>query len=159
MLPGYDLEADAVAGFLAQDVEQRGVRRVMIDSLAEVERGVADPLRKAEFLSALVTYLRHRNVTTYITLDISSIVSPTLEFADTPLSVLAENLLLLRYAEYRNRLHRLMVALKMRFSAYDPTVYEYAITAGRGIELVGEAPSAIGLLTGIAQPFFGERER
>lgn len=156
VLPGYDLEADRIAAFIARDIEQRGVRRLMIDSLSEIERSVADPQRKADFLSALVMYLRNQNVTTYVTLDINSIVSPTLEFVDTPLSVLAENLIVLRYAEYRNRLLRLIAVLKMRFSSYDPTVYEYTITAGRGIEPKGPAPSAVGLLTGIAQPVAGE---
>jgi len=66
----------------------------------------------------------------------------TLEFAHTPLSVLAENFIVLRFAEYMNRLYRLMAILKMRFSDYDPTLYEYSITADRGIALVGPAPSA-----------------
>lgn len=152
ILPGYDLEADRIAAFIAEDVERRGIRCLMIDSLGDVERGVADPQRRENFLSALVTYLRNQNITTYVTLDLNSIVSPTLEFANTPLSVLAENLILLRYAEYRNRLHRLIAVVKMRFSNYDSALNEYTISAGRGIELIGPAPSAVGLLTGIAQP-------
>lgn len=156
VLPGYDLDADRIAALVAQDIEERGVRRLMIDSLAEVERGVLAPDRRTDFLSALVTYLRNQSVTTYVTLDITSVVGPSLEFADTPLSVLAENFIVLRFAEYRNRLHRLMTVLKMRFSDYDPTLYEYSITAGRGIELLGPAPSAVGLLTGIAQPVLGQ---
>lgn len=156
VLPGYDLDADRIAALIARDIEERGVRRLMIDSLAELERGVLARDRRTDFLSALVTYLRNQNVTTYVTLDISSVVSPTLEFADTPLSVLAENLVVLRLAEYRNRLHRLMAILKMRFSDYDPTLYEYLVMAGRGITLVGPAPSAVGLLTGMAHPVAGQ---
>lgn len=156
VLPGYDLDADRIAALIARDIEERGVRRLMIDSLAEVERGVLAPDRRTDFLSALVTYLRDLGVTTYVTLDITSVVGPSLEFANTPLSVLAENFIVLRLAEYMNRLHRLMAVLKMRFSHYGPTLYEYSITAGRGITLVGPAPSAIGLLTGIAQPVVGQ---
>ncbi|GAC1472009.1 MAG: ATPase domain-containing protein [Chloroflexota bacterium] len=156
ILPGYDLEADRIAAFIAQDVERRGVRRLMIDSLAEVERGVADPQRRADFLSALVTYLRNQNVTTYITLDINTILSPTLEFTNTPLSILAENLIVLRYAEYGNRLHQLLSVLKMRFSDYDPSLHEYRIRTGHGIELLGPAPAAVGLLPGIVQPVAGD---
>ena len=100
-----------------------------------------------------MTYLRGREVTTYVTLDINTIVGPALEFVGTPLSVVAENLLLLRYAEYFGELHRLFSVLKMRFSDYDRTIREYTITAGRGIELLGPAPRAAGLLTGIAHPY------
>jgi circadian clock protein KaiC len=153
VLPGYDLEADRVADLVGNDVEERGVRRLVIDSAAELERGLAAEVRKADFLAALVSYLRSREVTTYITLDINTVVGPALEFIGTPLSVLAENLLLLRYAEYRGQLHRLFLALKMRFSDYDRTLREYTITAGRGIELLGPAPPAAGLLTGLARPF------
>ena len=151
-LPGYDLEADRVAELLREDLEQRGIRRLVIDSTAELERGMAAEASKAEFLAALVSYLRSREVTTYITLDINTIVGPALEFIGTPLSVLAENLLLLRYAEYRGQLHRVFSVLKMRFSEYDRVLREYTITAGRGIELLGPAPPAAGLLTGIARP-------
>ena len=156
VLPGYDLDADRIAALITQDIDERGVRRLMIDSLAEVERGVLAPDRRTDYLSALVTYLRNQRVSTYVTLDISSVVGPTLEFEHTPLSVLAENFMVLRFAEYMNRLHRLMAVLKMRFSDYDSTLYEYSITAGRGLELVGPAPSGVGLLTGNAQPVLGQ---
>lgn len=158
-LPGYDLDADRIATLIARNIEERGVRRLMIDSLSEVERGVLASDRRADFLSALVTYLRNERVTTYVTFDITAVVSPTLEFANMPLSVLAENFIVLRVAEYMNRLHRVMAIIKMRFSGYDPTLYEYSLLAGRGIQMVGPAPPAIGLLTGIAHPVVGQLGR
>jgi circadian clock protein KaiC len=158
-LPGYDLDADRIASLIARDIEERGVRRLMIDSLTEVERGVLASDRRADFLSALVTHLRNERVTTYITLDITAVVSPTLAFADMPLSVLAENLVVLRFAEYMNQLHRVMAIIKMRFSDYDPTLYEYSLKAGQGIGVVGPAPPAVGLLTGIAQPVIDQSSR
>ena len=158
VLPAYDLEADRVAELLRADVERRGVRRLVVDSAAELERGVAAEARRPEFLAALVGYLRGRNVTSYLTLDVPTIVGPELEFAGTPLSVVAENLLLLRYAEYRGALHRLFSVLKMRFSDYDRTIREYTITPGAGLQLLGAAPPAAGLLTGIAHPL-AERPR
>ena len=152
VLPGFDLEADRVAALLREDIERRGVRRLVIDSAGELERGIATAQRRTDFLAALVSYLRGREVTTYVTLDINTIVGPALEFAGTPLSVLAENLLVLRLAEYRGRLHHVCSVLKMRFSDYDRTIREYTITAGRGVQLLGPAPPAAGLLTGLAQP-------
>lgn len=152
VLPPYELDADHVADLLLKDIEQRGVRRVVIDSISDVERGLTNPGRDADFLAALVTYLRGRDITTYVTLDINTIVGPTLEFAGTRLSVVAENLIVLRYAEYRNQLHRLISVLKMRYSDYDRVLREYTITEGKGITILGPAPAASGLLTGIAYP-------
>ena len=151
ILPAYDLEADHVADLLVRDIERRGVRRLVIDSAGELEHSMTSDARKVQFLAALVGYLRGRSVTTYITLDINTIVGPALELAGTPLSVLAENLLILRYAEYHGQLHRLFSVIKMRFSDYDRALHEFTMRPGHGLQLLGRPPAAIGLLTGIAQ--------
>jgi circadian clock protein KaiC len=152
VLPGYDLEGDYIAHLLSEDVERRGVRRLVVDSAAELERSFGTEERQPGFLSALVGYLRSRRVTSYLTLDIPTIAGPSLELARTPLSVLAENLLLLRIVEYRGALHRVVSALKMRFSDHDRTINEYTITTETGLRLSGPAPRGAGLLTGVAHP-------
>lgn len=153
VLPGYDLEADHIAQLLRSDIERRGVQRLVIDSALEIDRAVPEPDRKPNFLGALVSYLRERQVTTLITSDLDTIVGPTLELSGVPFSVVAENLIIMRYAEYQGGLHRLLSVLKMRFSAYDATFQEYEIVAGQGIHLLGPAPAASGLLTGLPQIF------
>jgi circadian clock protein KaiC len=90
-------------------------------------------------------------VTTYTTLDLRHLAGPSLELADLPLSLVAENLLLLRTVEYRTALHRLFSVLKMRFSGHEQAIYEYTVEAGRGIRLLGPAPLSEGLLTGTAR--------
>lgn len=151
--PGFNIEADAVMDAARDDIEGRGVRRLVVDSAKEIERGVGSAERIPDFMSALVNYLRGRDVTSYLTMDINTIVGPELELAGTPLSVLAENLLLLRQVEYRGRLHRVFSVLKMRFSGHDRTIYEIAIKEGTGIEVVGPAPLGEGLLTGSVRLF------
>ena len=58
---------------------------------------------------------------------------PSLELTDVPLSLIADNLLLLRTVEYRAELHRVFSVLKMRFSAHEPAIYEYSVDDGQGI--------------------------
>jgi circadian clock protein KaiC len=152
VLPGYDLEADYIATLLREDVEGRGVRRLVVDSTKELERAVDSAERVPDFIAALVSYLRGQDVTTYLTLDIPRIVGTDLDFAGTPLSVMAENLILLRQVEYRGALHRVCSVLKMRFSNHDRALYEYTTVAGEGIRILGPAPLGEGLLTGIARP-------
>jgi circadian clock protein KaiC len=153
VLPAYDLEADRAAWLLREAVERRSVRRLVVDSAIELQRGLLAPERAPEFFAALAAYLRGRDVTTYLTIDIPIFVGPELSFADTPLWVVAENLLLLRQVEYRGQLRRLVSVLKMRFSDYDRTVREFTVTEGQGIRVVGPAPPAEGLLTGLARPW------
>ena len=149
MLRGHDLEADEIAALVAEDIERRGVRRLVIDSAAELQRAVGSSVRIPDFLAALVSYLRGRAVTACLTLDLPTIVGPELEFAATPLSLLAENLLLLRQVEYRGRLHRVLSVFKMRFSEHEPAIYDLTVTPGLGIQIVGPAPLGEGLLTGV----------
>jgi circadian clock protein KaiC len=151
-VPPHDLDADQVAWLIREGVETRGVRRLVIDSATELEHGLTAPDRAPMFMASLVAYLRSRNVTTYMTVDVPTIVGPELSFAGTPLVVLAENLLLLRYTEYQGELHRLFSVLKMRFSNFDRALRLYTIDDGRGIQIAGLAPRAEGLLTGLARP-------
>jgi circadian clock protein KaiC len=104
------------------------------------------------FLASLAAYLRSEGVTTYMTVDVPTIVGPELSFSGQPLLVFAESLLLLRYAELAGELHRVFAVLKMRFSDFDRTLRVYTIEDGVGIRIAGLAPRAEGLLTGLARP-------
>jgi circadian clock protein KaiC len=151
-VPPHDLDADLVAWLIRERVEERRVRRLVIDSATELEGGLTSPERAAMFMASLAAYLRSRSVTSYMTVDVPTIVGPELSFSGNPLLVFAENLLLLRYAEYQGELHRVFAVLKMRFSAFDRALRIYRITDGVGIEIAGPAPRAEGLLTGLARP-------
>jgi len=65
----FDLDQE-VANLLLDEVERRGVRRLVIDSVAEPERGLGFEGRTGGFLAALVSYLRSRDVTMCLTLDV-----------------------------------------------------------------------------------------
>jgi circadian clock protein KaiC len=149
VLRAHDLEADQIAWLVSEAVERRRVRRLVIDSVAELQRGLASEARIPEFLAALASYLRAHEVTTYLTLDVATIVGPSLELAGPQLSAMADNLLSLRQAEYHGRLHRLLSVLKMRFSGYESAIYELTVTPGRGVEIVGPAPLGEGILSGV----------
>ena len=151
-IPPHDLDADLVAWLIRECIERRGVRRLVIDSATELEGGLTSPERAPMFMASLAAYLRSQNVTTYMTVDVPTIVGPELSFAGSPLIVFAENLLLLRYAEYQGELHRVFAVLKMRFSRFNRTIRVYNIRDGQGIRVAGPAPRAEGLLTGLARP-------
>ena len=156
VIPPHDLDADRAAWLIRERIEARGVQRVVIDSGTELQGGLAAPDRAAMFMAALAAFLRSRNVTTFLTVDVPTIVGPELSFAGTPLVVLAENLLLLRSVEYQGELRRVFSVLKMRFSSFDRAVHEYSIEDGEGIRITGHAPRAEGLLTGLARPLPSE---
>jgi circadian clock protein KaiC len=147
-----------VAGLLREDIERRGVRRVVIDSAAQLERAIVDEDRRPGFFAALVTYLRGRAVTTYLTYEIAR-YGAELDFAETSLAVLAENLLLLRAAESDGRLRRLFSIMHMRFSDHDHHVHEYTIEAGQGMLMHGRAPAGSPVMEALAADDRRARER
>jgi circadian clock protein KaiC len=136
-MPAHDLEADYVAEMLRDEVEQHGVRRLVLDSAAQVERAIVDAERRSDFFAALVTYLRGRAVTTYMTYEVAR-YGVELDLAETSLAVLAENLLLLRAVEADGRLRRYFSIMHMRFSDHDHRLHEYTIEAGQGMVMRGE---------------------
>jgi circadian clock protein KaiC len=154
-IPSYELDPDHVARLVREDVEPRGVRWVMIDSAAELDRSFLERVRAPDYFAALAHYLRSRGTTSYLTLDIPKIIGQELDLTDGALAMLAENVALVRYVEYRGRLQRLLSVLKMRSSGHDHTIHTFEIVDGSGIRMRGAAPPVQGLLTGIAT----ERER
>lgn len=112
-------------------------------------RGTADPGRAAVFLVALVASLRVRHVTAVNPLEMPTLVTSELRVAAPPLSVLAENVLLLRHAEDQGAMRPM---LSVRFSAFIRRIREVAIEPEVGIRIARPASPAAGSLTGLAQP-------
>jgi circadian clock protein KaiC len=159
MVPPHDLDADLVAWLIRQHIEVHHIERLVIDSAAELQGGLTSPERAAMFMASLAAYLRSKSVTTYITVDVPTIVGPELSFAGNPLLAFAENLLLLRYAELEGQLVRVFAVLKMRFSDFDRALRIYTIEQDLGIRIAGPAPRAEGLLTGLARPLIAETRK
>jgi circadian clock protein KaiC len=158
IVPPHDLDADLVAWLIRERIEARHIERLVIDSATELQGGLTSPERAAMFMASLAAYLRSQSVTTYITVDVPTIVGPELSLAGNPLLAFAENLLLLRYAELEGELYRVFAVLKMRFSDFDRALRVYTIRDGKGIDIAGPAPRAVGLLTGLARPLTSEAQ-
>ncbi|ATB47323.1 ATPase domain-containing protein [Corallococcus macrosporus] len=150
-IPPLELEADLVVDRILQEVARRNVKRLVIDGLTTLEQSIVDPERRQLFLAALAERLRRAGVTTLYTREVSKVAGTELDFSDAPVSILGENLLLLRYVELRGRIHRLLSVLKMRDSKYDNDLREFQI-ADSGMKVLATMRSAEGLLTGQARP-------
>ena len=93
--------------------------------------------RVENYLATLIEALRMRGITALFTKEIHQVVAPELDFADNPISVMAENVLLLRKVEYEGGLHHVLSVIKMRFSAHDAsTVREFTIDVPDGIRVL-----------------------
>ncbi len=153
-IPPIKLNPDVLGERLLGELDRSGARRLIIDSLAELERVLlrsGDSGRLEDYLAALLLALRSRQVTALMLKETDKAVAPTLDFSADVLSVLAENVLLLQQVPYQGQLHRILSILKLRFSDHDPSLREFEIKAPQGIRMLGRAESALGVLEGITQ--------
>lgn len=155
-----ELNPDIVADQLLTTLDTMETRRLVVDSAIELERAITTSTsqsRTDNYLAALIEALRMRGVTALFTREIRQVVAPELDFADNPISVMAENVLLLRKVEFAGRLHRVLSVIKMRFSAHDfSSLREFTITPPEGIRVLAPSESDLTALSAIAEQA-GER--
>jgi len=157
-LPPIQLNPDIVADRVLRELDRTGARRLIVDSVFELERAIhlsSHPNRLYDYLSALVEELHARGVTTLFTRETEKALAATLDFSGEPLSVLAENVILLQQVVYRQSLYRVLSVLKMRQSPHDNSLREFRITAPEGIEVLQAMESTPGVLEGIARQVGG----
>jgi circadian clock protein KaiC len=131
---------DDIAEQLLEGVRRQKVHRLFLDGVDGLLQAAAQPERFAPFFAALTNELRSLGVSTVISLE-TSFAGPEFGLAPVVLSASVENILLLRYVELRSQLHRFISILKVRESAYDPSIREFRITS-RGFEVARTSESA-----------------
>ena len=153
-LPPVNQDPDALADRLLAVLDGAGARRLVIDSVAEIERAVAtggDPARVDDYLAALLELLRARGITSLLIKDRHRAGADALDFADEPLGVFVENLILLRRVVRRSRMHRVLAVLKMSFSNNDESLREFTITSPEGIRVLASFESTAGMLSDLGE--------
>jgi circadian clock protein KaiC len=137
--PPVRLDPDIVLSELRSEMKNGGVRRLVVDSSLELEKTL-EPIRASDFLASVVGYLRARHITTLLTREVP-VLGAEADLWETPVSVLADNIVLLRHAEDGGKLRRFMSVLKMRFSNHAQGFREFTI-GDRGIALVEDVAPA-----------------
>ncbi len=154
-----ELNPDVLASQVLDILDTLSIRRLIVDSAAELERAVSESgsERLENYLTALVEALRLRGVTALFTKEIPQISAPELDFAENPISVMAENVLLLRRLERDGWLHRILSVVKTRYSPNDSgTLREFTITAPQGFQLLSTSESDDEVLDTVASTLAGE---
>lgn len=145
-----DTGVDELLCEMLREIEAFDPERLTLDSVAEIEHAVIDERRRRSVLVCFAEVIRAGKVTAVVTREISQTTGPELDFSDSALSTLGENLILLRYVEFRSELYRILSILKMRDTAHDRTIRQYEVTSD-GLRVLTAVESAEGVLLGIAR--------
>jgi len=121
---------------LLATVERVGARRVLIDSLSDLQFAAPDEIRFREYMYSLSQRLSRQGISLFMTSELPDLfrVSRLSEFG---VSHLSDNVVLLQYVRDNTVVRRALTVLKTRASHHQPEIREFTITP-EGIVL-GEA--------------------
>ncbi|MDZ7373399.1 MAG: AAA family ATPase [candidate division KSB1 bacterium] len=136
---------DEFARIVRHDVEEGDVRTVMIDSMASYRLAMRgeDP---AAHLHALCRYLTNMGVTVLVVDELTR-VTGDFQVSELGLSFVGDAVIFLRYLEIGGELRRAIGVLKMRYSDFEKTLREFAITE-QGVRVGPPLHGLRGILTG-----------
>ena len=123
-----------------------GVRRIVIDSMGELEHASHGSDRFPDHLWALMSGLRARGATVMVTSETAAFFGPSFELA-RGLSFVVDNVILLRYTELESEIRRALSVVKMRESDHVKSLVEFEI-GEKGASVKGKFAGVAGVMTG-----------
>jgi circadian clock protein KaiC len=135
-IPPVELDLDEVGALIRNELAQGEVKRVVIDSLAELAFSARETERLSAYVWALGGFVRAVGGTTIFTNEMAALGRGS-DLGG--LSFIFNNVFFLRYVEIESELRRGLNVLKMRQSAHEKgligfTIDENGITFGDRIE-------------------------
>ena len=122
-----ELQIDSIIVDMFRRIQNRGIRRLVVDAIGDLASAATDPQRLHDYLYALVQHFAVSNVTSILNFETmgNNIAGKGMQNA---MSYLSDNVVLLT-VDGEERTRRRIRVLKTRGSGHDPTVKEVEITA------------------------------
>jgi len=121
-----ELQVDRIIVSLFQQIQQTGMRRVVIDAIGDLVTAASDPQRLHDYLYALVQHFTVKGVTSILMFETAG---PTLEswFGGGQFSYISDNIVLLS-TDIKDKTRRRIAIIKARASKHDLGSHEAEIT-------------------------------
>jgi circadian clock protein KaiC len=142
-VPQGDLNLDAVGAVVRAELAKGGVRRVSIDSLAELVFAAREAERFPAYARTLVGFIRAAEAAVMITSETTTL-GPVTEPVGG-LSFLFHNVVLLRYIELESEIRRALSVVKMRDSAHAKDLRQFEVDE-RGFTVLDKLEGLTGIL-------------
>ena len=123
------------------------IRRVVIDDIAGLMQALGR--RAGDYLAALAGHLYAAGVSSLFLLEIKPLAGLQVDFAGTPIAIVAENVVVVQQERVAGGLHRVLAVIKMRYSDYDRTLRELVLDR-TGVQVLTPAATGSGVLPGAA---------
>ncbi|MGH2378606.1 MAG: ATPase domain-containing protein, partial [Candidatus Limnocylindria bacterium] len=123
-----ELSTDRYLDQARQQVADLGARRVVLDGLSSLALSVPSERRFKELVYASTKHFRGTGATVYMTLELEEALGSG-NLSGRAISSLADNVILLRHLELRDRLERAVLVLKARGTGHESGVRHFLIDA------------------------------
>lgn len=133
-----DIYIDEFVNKVSAMALRSGAKRVMIDSLNDLEASAPDPDRFRDFMYSLMQIFSVKGISAYMTSEVKNVFSTSI-FTDSGISHMSDNVVLIHYVRQESEIKRAVSIIKTRGSTHDPSIRQFEITS-EGL-LVGDALS------------------
>ena len=130
-----------------QQVEQKGARRVVLDSLTSMAIGVQSERRFKELVYAFTKHFRALGVTLNMNMEVAELLGSA-QLSGHGISFAADNVIQLKYIELEGHLERGLSVLKVRGVRHSTEVRRMTVAAN-GVEVGSAFKGLRGVLTGL----------
>ena len=130
-----ELDIDSHYARIVRLVEENDIQRMVIDGMSSYSSAVRDISVYRDFFHAMVSYSKHRLMTTFFNYENPEFLGISSYMPDFPLSSIVDNIVLLSLVEIDNSLRRCISVVKSRGSHHSFDTREFVIGQG-GISLV-----------------------
>ena len=121
-----DLYIDEWIYELLEETERIGAKRVLIDSLTDLQHAAGDEVRFREYMYSLTQRFSRAGISLMMTSELPDLFTIT-RLSEYGVSHLSDNVLLLQYIRDGARIRRALTVLKSRATGSDPDVREFTI--------------------------------
>lgn len=128
-----DIHIDQWVYELLDTLDRTGAKRVLIDSLSDLQFAAVDDIRFREFMYSLTQRCARRNISLFMTSELPDLFHLD-RLSQYGVSHMADNVILLQYQRGPDRIDRTLTVLKTRASRHQPEIRPFQITPS-GIRL------------------------
>lgn len=134
---------------LEHEITARGVRRLVFDSLTDLQMAFESDEAMREAVYHLADMLDRHGVTALLVTEVPELFGQTY-VSSQHLSIIVDGIILMKYLELESEIQRAISVLKMRGTAHNTGIWRYTID-DRGIQVLGRFEGAEGVMAGAAR--------
>lgn len=150
-----EIQPDIHVALIREAVQKVGAKRILIDSIKDIEIATPDKVRYKDYIYSVVNEFKAQGLTIILTNEIPELFG-NFQLSEFGVSFIVDNVILLRYVEISGRMEHAINVLKVRGSFHSKEIRKFEITSD-GLRIGGALQGLSGILTGTPSHISSQR--